>query len=190
MPENNYNLSFDEQIAASRDLGREKRKAEEIAEPDQADTADDGSYAAWRRRAVAMRRMMLDKKMSQNNQAAAAGTPVRLASSNLLRAAWLALIPSWGLSLIWIDIHAFLRIVFPSFFCKLGEEWLPRQVVKRTGSAGNTAVSGAFAVESMALVFMNLIMLSTIAFVFTVIYVVVNFNWYNWLMLAAKTVLK
>lgn len=49
---------------------------------------------------------------------------VRSGSSSLLRAAWLNLIPSWGLTLFWINTHVFLgNVLGEKFFCKLGDEW-------------------------------------------------------------------
>lgn len=42
----------------------------------------------------------------------------------MLRQSWLHLIDSWGLTLIWINIHVFLRqILGEKLFCDLGEEW-------------------------------------------------------------------
>jgi hypothetical protein len=53
------------------------------------------------------------------------GTPISKGTSALLRQAWTYLIPSWGLTLIWINIHAFLNQVIGSrYFCNLGEEWV------------------------------------------------------------------
>jgi len=49
------------------------------------------------------------------------------ATSELLKSAWKSLIPSWGLSLIWIDIHIFLsQVLGKDLFCSLGEEWFPK----------------------------------------------------------------
>lgn len=54
----------------------------------------------------------------------AVSAPVRTATGEALRQAWINLIPSWGLTLIYINIHAFGRLMAGSdFFCKLGHEW-------------------------------------------------------------------
>lgn len=54
-----------------------------------------------------------------------ATAPIKKATSNLLKQSWLNLVDSFGLTLIWINIHVFLRTVLSSrLFCKLGEEWL------------------------------------------------------------------
>jgi len=61
--------------------------------------------------------------------ASAAATPVRQGTSKLLQQAWLNLVDSFGLTLIWIDIHVWLgSIVGDKFFCKLGAEWLDTNI--------------------------------------------------------------
>ncbi|MFA5024543.1 MAG: hypothetical protein WC523_06350 [Patescibacteria group bacterium] len=55
--------------------------------------------------------------------------PVNTATNNLLKKAWLNLIPSWGLTLLWINIHVFLGTVFgEKFFSKLGMEWVDNNI--------------------------------------------------------------
>jgi hypothetical protein len=57
----------------------------------------------------------------------------RAMTSKLLQDAWANLIPSFGLTLIWIDIHFFLNMVFgDKFFCDLGGEWMPAGVPELT----------------------------------------------------------
>lgn len=51
---------------------------------------------------------------------------VNKAAGELLKGSWENLIDSWGLTLIWIDIHIFLGLVLGNkLFCKLGMEWVP-----------------------------------------------------------------
>ncbi len=51
-------------------------------------------------------------------------TPVRWSTDWALRASWLNIIDSFGLTLIYINIHVFFRFVIGTdFFCKLGHEW-------------------------------------------------------------------
>ncbi len=64
--------------------------------------------------------------------ASKAASPARKGTSALLRSAWINLIPSYGLTLIWINIHVFLGMVLGNkLFCKLGVEWTD----KATGAA-------------------------------------------------------
>jgi len=54
-------------------------------------------------------------------------SPAKQGTSNLLKAAWGNLIDTFGLSLIWIDIHIFLsQVLGKDLFCSLGEEWFPK----------------------------------------------------------------
>jgi len=86
-----------------------------------------------------------------------ATAPVSMGSRRALQWAWTSLIPSFGLSLIWINIHVFLRTVFPNIFCKLGEEWLPKEVLEKTGTTGKAVSGSAFIIEAMALAALNFI---------------------------------
>lgn len=74
-----------------------------------------------------------------------------------LRWAWESLIPSWGLTIIYINIHAFLRWVFPSAFCKLGDEWVPKKVVGEN-SAANIAGTAFGIVEIMGLLLIDVLL--------------------------------
>lgn len=69
-------------------------------------------------------------------------------SSLLLRLAWYSLIPTWGLSIIYIDIHLLLRSFLGDKFCRLGDEWAG------VGQAANRTMR---IVEPMILVFVNFI---------------------------------
>ncbi|MEI6529543.1 MAG: hypothetical protein WCN88_04065 [Candidatus Falkowbacteria bacterium] len=65
-------------------------------------------------------------KAKTNKMITAALAPARKGTSALLKAAWENLIETFGLTLIWIDIHVFLNLVLgDKLFCKLGEEWIP-----------------------------------------------------------------
>lgn len=92
-----------------------------------------------------------------------------LASRSALRAAWLALIPSWGLSLLYINLHVFLRWLFPSFFCKLGDEWLPRAVKKAGGDASGSIRIGEIMLLFAINLLLGLIILMSIGLVMTII---------------------
>lgn len=75
---------------------------------------------------------------AQATQLAAA--PIQQGTSKLLQQSWLNLIDSYGLTLIWINVHVFLRwTVGEKYFCKLGREWLPTS--KGGGIAANTGTS-------------------------------------------------
>ncbi len=54
----------------------------------------------------------------------------KIALAQVLRMAWISLIKSFGLTLIYINIHWLLSQVMPGLFCKLGEEWFLRPGTK------------------------------------------------------------
>ena len=73
-------------------------------------------------------------------------SPLRAATDKMLMFAWESLIPSFGLTLIWIDIHVFLnKALGPSAFCELGEEWIPPSMRQKMAASKDVQ-------ESMALV--------------------------------------
>lgn len=85
-------------------------------------------------------------------------TPVKQGTNWLLKASWLNIIDSFGLTLIYINMHVFLRWVFPNLFCKLGEEWTPR-IVAGKSSTKNVAGTGFGLVEVAGLLMIDLIAL-------------------------------
>jgi hypothetical protein len=62
-------------------------------------------------------------------------------------------------------MHVFLRFVLPDLFCKLGEEWVPKQAKALTGEAGGLAGKGIGILEIIALVMIDLILLFLIILV-------------------------
>jgi hypothetical protein len=83
-------------------------------------------------------------------------SPARSGTSRALRWAWRLLIPSWGLTLIYIDIHALMHFVVPDVFCDLGEEWSDG-IVGIAGKEGEGAGVSETAkiVEKMLFIFVN-----------------------------------
>lgn len=67
-------------------------------------------------------------KEKANQALTKALSPAKKALSGLLKASWENLIDSFGLTLLWIDAHVFLSMVFGNkLFCDLGEEWIPEK---------------------------------------------------------------
>ncbi len=94
-----------------------------------ADSEDDSNFS---QSALSIREAAMAKKKTSNevtqeeDPGSAAAKAVNQGTSEMLKQSWLNLIPSWGTSLIWINIHVFLRqILGPKLFCKLGDEWAP-----------------------------------------------------------------
>jgi hypothetical protein len=95
--------------------------------------------------------------------------PGRLFLSRVLK--WCefpGILVTWGASLIWINIHAFLHPIFPKLFCPLGEEWLPPNLQSKKDSPTVQAIikkvglgeKGGLAVADLILLFVIIIILS------------------------------
>ena len=129
------------------------------------------------REAVRSAKMKEDSRGMIGEKAESALNPAKMGTSSLLKWAWEALIPSFGLSLIWINMHVFLRLVLgEKLFCKLGEEWIPKQASSALGEEGKMAGKGIGLVEGMALLAFDLVLIfiilagvSFIALIFDVI---------------------
>lgn len=73
--------------------------------------------------------------------ASALTSPVRLATSEALAASWINLIDSFGLTLIYINIHVLMRLMTSSdFFCPLGHEW-SKSLPGASTVAGSNAIT-------------------------------------------------
>jgi hypothetical protein len=82
--------------------------------------------------------------------------PAKMASSRAWQWAWWLLIPSWGLSLIVLDILWFGSLV-TNLIAKPGEEWIPKKALAAGGDAGELAGKAIGIVERMGLGMLNLI---------------------------------
>jgi hypothetical protein len=148
---NTYTLSPMEQYSLAPRLRQEKRRAER-AEFGYNKAAD---YANIRQAIFSARQA---KERVRQKIADTVTAPVIGATDWLLRWSWASLIPSWGLSLIYINMHVFLHWVLGgNFFSALGEEWAPKKARAMAGEAGKTGAKAVGIVESMGLLFLDLI---------------------------------
>ena len=110
---------------------------------------------------------------SEEAASGAAGQAVQVATSSLLKGAWLSLIPSFGLTLIYLNLHPLIAAMLPGSvgksFCKLGDEWLPPAVQKMAGSK-----IGRY-VEPAALLALDLLVLALILAILVLIKIIVDF---------------
>lgn len=146
-------LTPDEQIAMAGQLRQAKSGKGE--EENNAETAEPRSL---RERVMQARRKMDIKQRAKDKIKEKITEPAKQGTNSILRWAWTTLIPSWGLSLIYINLHVFLKMVFgEKLFCKLGDEWIPKQIQTAGGDAGKTAGRAFGIVEVMGLVLLDLI---------------------------------
>jgi len=158
--------NIDERLLAASKADKQKQKEmsysdqlrqQRLAEADGERQAG-GESGSLRERAMKVRQAMDIKQKAKDKIGEKVTAPARLGTSNALRWAWGALLPSWGLSSIWINIHVFLKAVFgEKLFCKLGDEWVPPKAAEMTGEAGKTVGKAIGLVEVMVLIFIDLI---------------------------------
>ncbi len=130
---------------------RERRAEEEGGEGEKPQSIREAVMGAKREKDS---RGMIGEKMES------ALNPAKMGTSILLNWALGVLIPSFGLSLIYINMHVFLRWIFgDKLFCKLGEEWVPKQVGSVLGEEGKMTGKGIGLIEVMGLVFLDLAVL-------------------------------
>jgi hypothetical protein len=173
----NRNDKDDAAAARAGDLSATK---ESITAPP---TLREAVLAEKRRRAAQAKQEGKSATTPQAGVAGALVSPVRLATGNLLKQCWLHLIDSFGLTLIWINVHVFLHMVVgEKFFCKLGEEWtMSNPVAGSVGGAGAAGVASAAGapkmsgtVEAMALGALDLIFLFLIIAIVSVVAMIVG----------------
>ncbi|PIR92538.1 hypothetical protein COU01_01110 [Candidatus Falkowbacteria bacterium CG10_big_fil_rev_8_21_14_0_10_44_15] len=122
-----------------------------------------------------------DKLQDSKSQTDKAGAGAKFSTSALLKASWLNLIDSFGATLIYINIHVFLRWVLgEKFFCKLGEEWVPKQAEAAAGQAGKAVSKNAGIVEAMVLIVLDLIAGAVIIGALSLIVMIVTWMGESW----------
>ncbi|MCU0679657.1 MAG: hypothetical protein MUC28_04410 [Planctomycetes bacterium] len=104
-----------------------------------------------------------------------AGQPLmaQAGTNRALRWAWGSLLMTWGVSLLYIDIHAFLHLVLGKrFFCQLGHEWLPKQMAK--GVQGKIMNFFLWLAEIILFVLANGLALLVVVIACFVVYLIVD----------------
>jgi len=121
----------------------------------------------------AKRKKEKEEKEKKEGEEGIISEGMKAGTGRILKYAWLNLVSSFGLTLIYINAHVFLRQIFPDAFCKLGEEWAPKlavtggkDIAESFGSAGKTAGI----IEVCSLLFLDL---AVILIVFTVLGLIV-----------------
>ncbi|MDA3803049.1 MAG: hypothetical protein PF488_04145 [Patescibacteria group bacterium] len=76
------------------------------------------------------------KALKKNKKEKKGANPMSMGTAQLLKAAWQNLLVTWGLTILWIDAHVVLSVIFgKKYFCGLGEEWTMKKGRKGKGSA-------------------------------------------------------
>ena len=160
MAQANYNtiddriLNRGQEGEAAGKLREEKMKKEEEGGKQE----DIGGQRSLRERVMTAKKALNIKEKAKEKMNEKVMMPAKQGTNWLLRWAWATLIPSWGLSLIYINLHVFLKIVFgEKLFCKLGQEWIPKKIQAVGGEAGKIGGKTIGIAEIMLLVLLDLI---------------------------------
>ncbi len=108
---------------------REAKKSSQRDEPINIEQEDQDNYFKFRQKKQAEKNRKFSKKKLLTENLSPI-SPLAISLAQLLRQSWILLIKSFGLTLIWINIHVLGNMVFgPKVFCNLGEEWFMRSGV-------------------------------------------------------------
>lgn len=111
---------------------------------------------SWRARFFKRKKEAADEEGAASKIASAVTSPIQKGTSKLLQQAWLNLVDSFGLTLLWIDIHVWLGSIFgDKFFCKLGQEWLDSNIISAESEYAKSQGKMIGTVEPMVMVGCN-----------------------------------
>lgn len=119
-----------------------------------------------------------DKKEGQKapsgvTSALAPGAIKKQASAALLKASWINVITSFGLTLFYIAFHFIgAYIARMSWFCKFGEEWVPAQASQVIGAAGETGAKAKKGLEYVEIVVFFLCITLYIGLIFLMLFII------------------
>jgi len=103
----------------------------------------------------AKRKKEKEEKEKKEGEEGIVSGGMKAGTGRILKYAWLNLVSSFGLTLIYINAHVFLRQIFPDAFCKLGDEWIPKKVAGE--SASNVAGTAFGIVEIIGLLLLDIL---------------------------------
>ncbi|MFH0805257.1 MAG: hypothetical protein V1916_03640 [Patescibacteria group bacterium] len=108
-----------------------------------------------------------DAAVEQATQAAS------MMSARALSACWQFLLPSFGLTLIWLNIHLVGRYIFRfQFLCAFGDEWNMMKGNPATAGGPQMSVPGLQAAEIMAVLVLDVLLAAIIAFAYIMLQVI------------------
>ena len=114
------------------------------------------------------------EKEEQVKSSASNISAAKFATNRALAFAWLNLIPSFGLTLLYINLHVFMHAIMPSVFGKLGEEWVPKQASIVAGNL-DSATKKVGLVETMLLVMLDLFMITSIILAISFVMMIIDY---------------
>lgn len=171
-------MDIDEQLISKNTQSQEAELAGEFRASKRGEMQERGEdERASLRERIQQKRIQETKKFKEEYQGSSPSVPlnpIRKSTDKMLAFAWENLITSFGLTLIWIDVHVFLNKVFgPKVFCDPGEEWLPDNIKKLAGKS-KSASSLLRIVEGAGIGCLNLGCLFIILFLLTLLSIIAS----------------
>lgn len=169
MPENDNIQPYEAEDLASqlRERKADDKKKKEGEDDKSEANSEEAGKGGLRERVAKARQALNIKERAKKKIEEKVTAPMKRGTGMMLRWAWLNLIPSWGLTIIYLNTHVFLRLVFPKVFCKLGDEWVPKIVAKHNPK--NIAGTAFGIVEVIGLVMLDatifFVIISVLAFI-------------------------
>ncbi|MCG2700600.1 hypothetical protein L6267_00340 [Candidatus Parcubacteria bacterium] len=163
---NSQTLTPQEQIDMAGQVRQAKSGGGEESEAREEQGADQPK--SLREKVMAARRAMDIKQRAKDKIQEKITMPAEKTFKAALRWAWMITFSVIGFlpGLFYINLHAFLRLIFPSFFCELGKEWQPEQSKNNVISATRI---GASIGEKALLAFLDVMMLMIFAILYAVL---------------------
>lgn len=161
----------DDSVTAGR-LRESRMKAFYSGEPMKAVEA--GREQSLRELVMGARRALDLKQQAKDKVVEKVAAPMKMATSSLLKSAWISL-PAEALtlffpSLLYINLHVFGKVIFgEAFFCRLGEEWIPKTVHGNARKKLEDAAKGLGIIEAGFLFVLDLMVLFIIISVLSII---------------------
>jgi len=181
---------LDSRLMAARlreEKNKEREKKEKEGEGEKGEEAgkdtegeeDKEGKGGWGDRLRQLKEKANLKKRAQKKIEEKIMAPAKQGTKSLLRKAWWSTFSVMGFfpGLFYINLHAlFLLPVFgDKLFCKLGEEWIPKEIKAAGGEAGKAAENKFGIVEWIILLILDLIALTIIGGALALLVMVVDF---------------
>ncbi len=173
---NNVNSSMNSGLSAGGDNAKKEKKNNEDASSKK-ETDKKGTFNQRKSKKT------IEKEALKAGAKGAAGGAVdkyaQRMTGRLLKLSWSNLLDSFGLTLIYINIHFFGRAVLSQkIFCEPGREWIPGDLADQKSSIHSSGFQKRLSmlplVEKMLLILIDLILLGSILIIITEIALVVN----------------
>lgn len=137
-------MDIDEQLLNQNTEFQEAERAGEFRASKRGAASEEGDQNLSLRESLQQKRLEEStQKKDQDKTGEISGSsinPILKATDELLKFSWKNLISSFGLTLIWINIHVFLnQVLGPKVFRDVGEEWLPDSIKKVAGKSKQAA---------------------------------------------------